>query len=278
MPLQTTRRGLLIGTLGVARLAPAAKTPTRTMRLPLRTRVEAFKGSGAWEEVRFEKEFPIAETGLLICDMWDNHGCSGAAHRVNALVQAMAPVVDQARAAGVQIIHSPSDVMAFYKDYPQRQGILALPQVGPPADLGLSDPPLPIDDAKGGCDTSADKFYKAWSRQHAGIHIAPEDGISDNGSEVYSFLRQKGIKHLLVMGVHTNMCVLRRSFAIKQMTNWGIQCILVRDLTDSMYNPNDRPFVGHDQGTELVVQHIEKYWAPSILSVELLRALRAGSS
>src|SRR6266545_8255941 len=125
MPLETTRRGILIGSLGVAPLLAATKTPNRTMRLPLRTRVEAFKGSGVWEGIRFEKDFQVAETGLLICDMWDNHWCSGATQRVNALVKVMAPVVEQARASGIQIIHAPSDVMAFYKDYPQRKRMLA---------------------------------------------------------------------------------------------------------------------------------------------------------
>ena len=61
--------------------------------------------------------------------------------------------------------------------------------------------------------------------------------ISDNGAEIYSFLRERGIRTLLVMGVHTNMCILNRSFAIKRMTALGIRCILVRDLTDAMYNP-----------------------------------------
>jgi hypothetical protein len=50
----------------------------------------------------------------------------------------------------------------------------------------------------------------------------------------------------------------------------------VRDLTDSMYNSKDRPFVPHDQGTELVIEHIEKYWAPSVLSGELMAAMGAG--
>src|SRR5437773_10929544 len=100
MPLETTRREIFIGTLGVARLLAAAKTPTRTMRLPLRTRVEALKGSGLWEAARLEKEFPVAETGLLICDMWDNHWVSGAAQPANALLKVMAPVAGQARARG----------------------------------------------------------------------------------------------------------------------------------------------------------------------------------
>ena len=61
-----------------------------------------------------------------------------------------------------------------------------------------------------------------------------------------------------------------RSFAIRQMTKWGVQCILVRDLTDTMYDPQDAPQVSHEQGTELVVEHIEKYWAPSCTSADLL--------
>jgi hypothetical protein len=71
------------------------------------------------------------------------------------------------------------------------------------------------------------------------------------------------------MGVHTNMCVLNRSFAIKQMTRWGIRCVLVRDLTDAMYNPKKRPNVTHEEGTELVIGHIEKWWCPTVLSSEL---------
>ena len=85
--------------------------------------------------------------------------------------------------------------------------------------------------------------------------------------------RPRGIDHLLITGMHTNMCILNRTFAIKQMTRWGKKCILVRDLTDAMYDPRDRPYVSHAQGTELVIQHIEKYWSPTVLSADLLRAL-----
>jgi len=173
----------------------------------------------------------------------------------------------------VQIIHAPSETMDFYKDAPQRMRILGFAKTNPPLSLGLTDPPLPIDDSDGGCDTP-DQFYKAWTRENAALQIAPEDLVSDNGAEIYSFLKNRGIDFLLIMGVHTNMCILNRSFAIKQMTNWGERCILVRDLTDSMYNPKARPYVSHDQGTELVIEHIEKYWAPTVLSEQLMQALR----
>ncbi len=252
----------------------AALAAGSVLTLPLRSRVEAFKGSGEWQEVRFTREFQPAKTAVLICDMWDRHWCTGASRRVDALAAKMAPVVDAARRRGIAVIHAPSDVMDFYRDAPQRRRMLALARVEPPPPLGLTDPPLPVDASAGGCDTP-DKFYKAWTREHPLIPIAPEDAISDNGAEVYSFLRERGITTLLIMGVHTNMCILNRSFAIKRMTNWGVRCVLVRDLTDAMYDPAAPPHVSHGEGTELVIRHIEKYWCPTVLSGDLVRAIRA---
>ena len=237
----------------------------------LRSRVEAFKGSGEWRAVSLQQSLPVEKTAVLICDMWDKHWCSGATERVNGLVARMAPFLESARQRGIQIIHAPSETMAFYQDTPQRKSILALARIDPPAPLSLPDPPLPIDDSRGGCDTPG-QFYKAWTREHPGLRIDASDVISDSGAEIYSFLRARGIRTLLVMGVHTNMCVLNRTFAIKRMTALGIRCILVRDLTDAMYNPQDPPHVSHDAGTQLVIEYIEKYWCPTAISADLLRA------
>ena len=72
------------------------------------------------------------------------------------------------------------------------------------------------------------------------------------------------------MGVHTNMCILHRSFGIKQMVRWGIPIALIRDLTDTMYNPEMPPYVNHNEGTELVISFIEKFWCPTIHSSDIL--------
>jgi hypothetical protein len=57
------------------------------------------------------------------------------------------------------------------------------------------------------------------------------------------------------------------------MTRLGFEVVLVRDLTDAMYDPRKRPFVSHTRGTELVVEHIEAKWCPSILSDDLTRVI-----
>jgi len=36
-----------------------------------------------------------------------------------------------------------------------------------------------------------------------------------------------------------------------------------------MYDPREPPYVSHTRGTELVVEHIEKYWCPSIEGIDL---------
>ena len=205
--------------------------------------------------------------------MWDKHWCKGATGRVGGLVEKMNPVVATAREHGVTIIHAPSDTMSFYADHPSRLKMLALAPVKPSMALTLSAPEIPVDSSDGGCDTPGDTEHRAWTSEHPGLTIDARDYISDDGAEIYSLLKARGIGTLLVMGVHTNMCILNRSFAIKQMTKWGMRCILVRDLTDAMYDPQDRPFVSHREGTELVIQHIEKYWAPSLLSTQLVAAL-----
>jgi len=249
-------------------LAQAADSKDGVLQLSLRSRVQPFKGVDAWDEVTLRKELPAKETALLICDMWDDHWCKPAAKRCDALAKKMAPVIAAARARGVHIIHSPSDCMDFYKDAPQRRRILEIAKAEPPKPLELPNPALPCDTTSGGCDDDS-KFFKAWKRQHEAIAIADADVISDKGDEVYSFIKARGIKTMLYVGVHTNMCVLHRTFAIKQMTRWGIPCVLVRDLTDSMYDPRKPPMVSHDEGTALIIQYIEKYWCPSILSGDL---------
>lgn len=242
--------------------AIAAPLWPQTLDLPLRTR----DADGATHIER--KSVPANRTAIIVCDMWDQHWCSGATHRVAELAGRMNPFLKTARAAGVLIVHAPSDTIDFYKDYPQRAAILKAPHVNPPALLAHDDPPLPIDDTKGGCDTG-ESFRKAWTRETPLLSIGPEDVISADGAEIYSYLRMRGIETVLIMGVHTNMCVLNRSFAIKQMTRWGVPVVLVRDLTDSMYNPADAPRVRHAAGTELVIAYIEKYWAPTVASGEI---------
>jgi len=179
--------------------------------------------------------------------------------------------VKAARAGGVTIIHAPSDTIDFYRESPARARVLAAPAGQMPAPTERDAPPLPIDDSDGGSDTGEKPWYKAWTRQHPAIEIDEQsDAISADGQEIWNVMKQRSIGHVLIVGVHTNMCILNRSFAIKAMVQRGVDIMLVRDLTDAMYNPAMPPHVSHDEGTRLVIDYIEKHWCPTIVSDDLL--------
>lgn len=224
-------------------------------------------GHSVWREESVRRTIPATQIAIIVCDMWDKHWSRGAAERVDAMAPRMNEVLKVARAKGIRIIHAPSETMNVYAETPARRRVRAAPYISPPTEGERSAPPLPIDDSDGGSDTGEPDWHKAWTCQHAAIEIDQTvDGISDNGQEIYNFLQQYEIRQVLLMGVHANMCILNRSFGIKQLVRWGVNVALVRDLTDSMYNPARSPYVDHDAGTQLVVGYIEKFWCPTLTS------------
>jgi len=217
----------------------------------------------------------VHQTALIICDMWDAHWSKGAQERVGDLAPRISELVLAARGSGVQIVHAPSETVGIYDGTPARERIARITLVEPPPSVEHADPPLPIDDSDGGSDTGESVPHRAWHQQHPAIKVDNDrDVISDDGREIYSFLLQHGLKHVIMVGVHTNMCVLNRTFGIKQMVRWGVDIVLVRELTDTMYNPGMRPYVSHDEGTRLVVGYIERFWCPTVGVKDLLRSLR----
>ena len=163
----------------------------------------------------------------------------------------------------------------------------ALPHATP-ASHPQTVPDYPIDAGDGGCDCSQPTTNgRTWVSETDLITIAPQDALIDgnDGGSLYNIVAAKGIKHLLYAGVATNMCVMARHTAIVAAKTWGLEPILIRDLTDTMsafpsattvpthpcsparlrvcprrrYNPERLPYLAdHDAGTELFVQFLEK--------------------
>ncbi len=282
----------LVGCLALLETAPSVlATDAKPLLLNMRKRVEIpieAKAGAAVEPAAVKRyhtittptEWDSKKTAVVICDMWDKHWCPQSTERVGEMAPQMNEVVKAARARGAFIIHCPSDTMEFYKDTPQRKLAQAAPQVETKRPLerwcridATHEAPLPIDDTDGGCDCAEPvKNYRAWSRQIAAIEIHDGDAITDS-DEAFRLMKSRSITNVIVMGVHTNMCVLGRPFSIRQMVYQGMNVALMRDMTDTMYNPAMKPFVSHFTGNDLVVEHIEKYWCPTITSADLLSPL-----
>ena len=188
----------------------------------------------------------------------------------------MNQTVNELRQRGVLIIHCPSETMKYYDGTPERR----LAQAAAKADTkmplqgwcslnSVKEPPLPIDDSDGGCDDQPQcQEGSPWRHEISTLEIKKGDAITDS-NEAYNLMRERGITNVLVMGVHENMCVLGRPFSIRQMVYQGQHVVLVRDLTDTMYNSRRKPFVDHFTGNALVCWHIEKYWCPTIASDQI---------
>jgi nicotinamidase-related amidase len=265
-------------------LAPQALAADAPLQLHLRARAKSGGGdrSAAVEKaVRWAPE----KTALIICDMWDDHWCQSAARRVVELAGPLNETVKAARARGVFVIHAPSTCTGFYEGTPQRRQAQSAPFNPSPVPLVTTerwgtawcwtDPKreavLPIDDSDMGCDCLPVKcpIRTPWTRQISAIEIAEADAITDHGQETWNLLAKRGIENVILCGVHLNMCVLGRPFAIRQMVRLGKNVALIRDLTDTMYNPERPPGVSHFEGTDLMVQHVERHWCPSFLSSDL---------
>lgn len=253
------------------------------------------EGAPQFHRLTKQVDWPANKTAVIVCDVWDAHHSINAVRRLDEFVARLDEVLTTARDAGAVIIHSPSDCMPQYVDHPARhravqarQGIKTLPES---IKLWCSQIPseeaavYPIDQSDGGEDDDPEEHLEwarklanegrnpatPWLKQNPKITIHPDrDYISDRGDEVWSILEKNEIEHVILTGVHTNMCVLGRPFGLRQLTRVGADVVLMRDMTDTMYNPQRWPFVSHFTGTDRIIDHVERHICPTITSDQLL--------
>ncbi len=250
--------------------------------------------SGEYTRQTRQQSWQPDQTAIIVCDMWDSHHCYRAVQREKEFAPRLNEVLNEARQRGVTIIHAPSSCMDAYAEHPARQRALAADEAQSyPEDIAqwcYSIPAeeageYPIDQSDGGEDDTPEEHERweqqlraegrdvkhPWKRQIDILEIdAERDFISDQGKEIWNVLQQRGIKNVVLAGVHTNMCVLGRPFGLRRLATAGKNVVLMRDMTDTMYNPAARPFVDHFAGTELIIDHIERFVCPTITSDQFI--------
>lgn len=259
----------------------------------LRSRVRTAEGSPRFHQRREAVAWDASRTAFIVCDMWDLHHCLNATRRGGELTPRMNQVLVEARRRGALVIHAPSSCMPFYEGHPARRRALEAPAAANlPEEIGKwcyqipaeEQGEYPIDQKNGGEDDDPQEHAEwaaklaglglnpraPWTRQTPGLEIRDEDVISDSGVEIWNVLESRQIDQVVVLGVHTNMCVLGRPFGLRQLARNGKRVVLMRDMTDTMYDPHCAPFVSHFTGTDLIVEHIEKWVCPTVTSDQLL--------
>jgi alpha-L-fucosidase len=251
------------------------------LELDMRRLQKLDTGVDQWQQVTNHAQWDPTRTAVVICDMWNQHWCRDATARVDEMAPRMNQVITELRRRGVLIIHCPSDTMAYYEGTPGRKLAQAAPHVATAVPLrnncgfdSSREAALPIDDSDGGCSDDPQTPPQTvgpwpWSHENDSIKIEDGDAITDN-TEAFYLMRQRGITNVVVMGVHENMCIVNRPFGIRQMVYQGQNVVLMRDMTDTMYDPRQKPYVDHFTGTDLMTWHIEKYWCPTITSDQII--------
>ena len=257
----------------LAAMLASPSSPPPTLKFNVQKRVAT--SGGEFKVVNEKQDWEPEKTAIVICDMWDQHWCKGASARVAELAPHMNRALNIARQKGMLIVHSPSDCMKYYSEYPQRKIAQQYSRPDDKYEEGALLPSeqgavWPIDQTNGGCnDTPRCEERYPWTKEIDLLEIKENDVITDSGPEMERMFREKGINRVILMGVHTNMCVVARPFGLRNMTKYGMNVALMRDLTDVMYDSRQAPFVNHFEGLGLMVEYIEKYIAPTVLSTDL---------
>jgi type 1 glutamine amidotransferase/nicotinamidase-related amidase len=247
--------------------------------VPLRKRKQATDGSGdAWSESVEQVMLPVDVSAIVVADMTDTHWCPSAATRMNALAEKVNALVSIARDAGMLIVHVPADTSGFYDAHPARRRIEQIAgmtieggyPVFPLRSKEVDLPPMPI--ANSSCPGGGTP-YAAWTRQHPAIAIHDTDIISGLGRQLYSYLAGNGIDTLFYVGVHANTTLIDKSYGMRQMSKWDMNCVLIRDFTDIMFDPGQAPEIPHETALNMVIEHLEKHLVSTIMSEELAAAL-----
>lgn len=256
----------------------AASGPFGPLLVTTRRQHMSTVGRQEWLQNNQRLSWEPTQTAIVVVDMWNVHWCASATTRVAELAVPMQEWVAAARARGVTIIWAPSDCTDFYKNSTARKNTLSLSHVSLPATVPITAPSFPLNtETDGGCDTNC-PMGSPWTHQIDTLKIESADflisaDVPVGTQELWNVLSDRKVQNLMYAGVHENMCIMGRPFAIEEVRKLGWspdRVAVVRELVDVMYTPKDRPYVSHAAGLQLHTEYIEKFWASSVSMYDVL--------
>ena len=175
---------------------------------------------------------PLAHTALVLVDVWDNHFIESWLERATKIAkEAVVPVLQAARGAGITVVHAPSppvefrarsgEYAAFRGPRSQPPGIPGIPQ------LGMS--PL--------------------------VEVREDEYVVATGDQLQEVAEERGILHMIFAGFATNWCILNRYYGMRAMAQRGYNLILLRDATAGVEFPDT---VDEHFATEIAIREVEQ--------------------
>lgn len=268
------------------------------LQFNLRRQVRTDDSENAFEHEHKNVQWDAKETAVIVCDMWTVHWCKGATDRDNEFAPRLNEVVRELRDQGVFVIHCPSppsDDQDPYRDWKQRKRAYDAPEA-PRKEIPLkyqpgwvnlfgsnwqpsnafNERPMPLDVTDDGCGCFPQCSHGTGpgqrisdSRQTPAIAIEQNDAIAGDNFQAFNLIRERNIENVVILGVHLNICMLGRPYGIRFLTGQDLNVVLVRDVTDTLYNPRMPPYTSRAESVSLVVDHIERYLCPTISSTDV---------
>ncbi|MBM4049503.1 MAG: isochorismatase family protein [Planctomycetes bacterium] len=194
-----------------------------------------------------------AETAFVLIDVWDCAtvppealpGGKSFCDRAGAITeQKIRPALAAARGAGLTIIHAPTSYVSEkypqYHELAKRLGTPA-PSAAPP---GVAWPPR---------EFVAEQQKDAWSRRYERpaaddkairkdrtfipkvVEPRPDEFLIATGAQMNQILAERKILNLIYVGFATNMCLLEKPGAVREMAHqrW-YRTIVLRDCTTAV--------------------------------------------
>ncbi len=221
----------------------------------------------------FEMPLPLAETALVLVDLWNVHFIESWIERAKQVtVECVVPVIDAARRVGMTIVHAPSPSVAA--QYPQLKRHNP-PQSSPPSTW----PPSEFRSRSGdynifrGPRSQPPGIGIHWNKLASQLSMSPaievqeDDYVIATGQQLHALLEERRILHLIYAGFATNWCVLGRDYGIRSMSRYGYNIILLRDATTGVEFPDtyENLFT-----TEIAIREVEQQYGFSASNNDFL--------
>lgn len=218
----------------------------------------------------------IDKSIVFVIDMWDKHWCKEVNEKQTDLAERINLKLHELRSKGFTIMHIPSDCSAYYQDFEQFKKVktetkgFTSRQVYNGKELNPLKHDLFLFKAlhNGGCNCDpVCKEQNVWTKQHPSIEIQNNDLIVTDPLDIFLYLNNHTFKNIIYMGVHANICLLKRPMGIIKMKEQGYNCLLYKEYTDVMFSTAKVNEMSEEEVRNKIYDLIEYYFCPSIIQL-----------
>lgn len=209
------------------------------------------EGYGGWKQTDIALD--SAHTAVVVMHAWDTGtgdqfpGWYRAVEyipRANAILAAVfPPLLSAVREAGLHVYHVVGDG-DYYQEYPgYRRARELAPPAPPDPGTAITDPTFDAlnrfraDHVFVGAHNRSD-VQRGFSRLNFPPQACPiaEEGIAENGRQLFGLCRDDGINHLIYIGFAINWCLLLSPGGMVEMSKHAIMCSTIRQAVTAVEN------------------------------------------